>query len=313
MTATGTTLTARTPEDILAMVPVVLGFLPEESVAMLTFGPSRAFHARADLPRARDEIPDLVSALLEPAREHRVAQVFFVIYTDDAPLCAAVARALSREFGRTGIAVIDLLRADGHRWYAATGRRPGVPPWGVPYDVSAHPFLAQAVVDGRVTHASRERLRATLDADPDRVGPVVAALAELTGDPPSPEEDAAWVASTVTRHVRDGTVLDEHDVARLLRGLLETSVRDAAWSGLAREQAPDQVRFWTDVVRRAPGPLVGAPAAVLALAAWVAGHGALAWCAVDRCTEVDEHNSLAELVSDLLTRAVSPEIWETPR
>ena len=31
------TLTARTPEDVLAAVPLVLGFLPVESVVMLTF------------------------------------------------------------------------------------------------------------------------------------------------------------------------------------------------------------------------------------------------------------------------------------
>jgi len=32
------TLTASTPEDVLAAVPVVLGFEPRDSVAMLTFG-----------------------------------------------------------------------------------------------------------------------------------------------------------------------------------------------------------------------------------------------------------------------------------
>ena len=40
------TLTARTPEDVLAAVPVVLGFEPRDSVVMLTFGGDR------DLPRA---------------------------------------------------------------------------------------------------------------------------------------------------------------------------------------------------------------------------------------------------------------------
>ena len=47
-----TTLTARTPEDILAVVPVVLGFEPTESLVMLTFGSDPPFHARVDLPDA---------------------------------------------------------------------------------------------------------------------------------------------------------------------------------------------------------------------------------------------------------------------
>ncbi len=45
-----TTLTARCPEDVLALVPVLLGFLPSESVVMLTFGAAQAFHARVDRP-----------------------------------------------------------------------------------------------------------------------------------------------------------------------------------------------------------------------------------------------------------------------
>ena len=44
------TMTARCPEDLLAMVPVTLGFTPTDSVAMLTFGAVHPFHARVDLP-----------------------------------------------------------------------------------------------------------------------------------------------------------------------------------------------------------------------------------------------------------------------
>ena len=37
-TPTPVPLVARTPEDLLAFVPISLGFSPESSVAMLTFG-----------------------------------------------------------------------------------------------------------------------------------------------------------------------------------------------------------------------------------------------------------------------------------
>jgi hypothetical protein len=63
-------------------------------------------------------------------------------------------------------------------------------------------------------------------------------------------------------------------------------------------------------VQRSPEDLVGAPAAVLGLAAWLAGNGALAWCALDRCTERDPENSLADLVGQLLSRAVPPSSWD---
>jgi hypothetical protein len=238
--------------------------------------------------------------------------VFFVVYSGDVHLVGAIAAALVRDFEGAGLDVIDVLRADGQRWYAALDDRFDVPDEGVPYDVSAHPFSAQSVLDGRVTHPSRDALRATLDTQPEQVAGVVAALAELSGRASAPD-DADWVAELVERHVRDGTAVDDRDLARLLRGLLVTSVRDAAWSKLTRRGAPEHVRFWIDAVRRSPDPLVGAPAAVLALTAWLSGQGALAWCAVDRCLEVDELNSLGQLVAEVLSKSVSPDIWDEPR
>lgn len=300
------TMTARTPEDVLAMVPIVLGFVPDESVAMLTFGAGTPFHARVDLPRRAEEVPGAVDQLLAPARHHRVRRVLFVLYTADERRARTTARSLVRAFTRQGIDVIETLRADGERWYAATGRRSGVPAWGVPYDISTHPFLAQAVLDGRVTHGSREELRATLATDPDAVARVVVALAELTGEPAA---DPAWAGELVGRHVAAGTRPGDGEVARLLRSMRVRDVRDATWAPLRRDTARDHVRFWTDVVRRAPAPLITGPAAVLALAAWLAGHGALAWCALDRCAEADPGDSLAALVAEVLQGAVPPDAW----
>jgi hypothetical protein len=52
---------------------------------------------------------------------------------------------------------------------------------------------------------------------------------------------------------------------------------------------------------------------VLAFAAWLAGDGALAWCAVDRCQAVEPDHSLAGLVAQLLESATSPDDWEVLR
>jgi len=307
-----TTLTARTPEDVLALVPVVLGFVPTDSVVMLTFGSRRPFHARADLPAGPDEIPETVAALLAPARAHDVTRVLFVVYSGDHDLGADLARALCWAFGGAGVLVLEVLRADAGRWYAVSGARPDAPASGVPYDVSAHRFLAQAVVDGRVLHGSREELRRTLDTDPVGSRRVVAALAARTGDRSPPAEEAHWARALVVRHTRAGSVPDDEEVARLVRGMLDSAVRDAAWSPLERARADDHVAFWTHVVRRTPVPMLAAPAALLAFAAWQSGHGALAWCALDRCAEADEDYPLAALVAHALEHAVAPEQWDEP-
>lgn len=296
--------TARTPEDVLALVPVVLGFAPRDSVVMLTFGAAQPFHARVDLPGTGGGLAEMVAALLEPARWHAVMQVLLVVYSPEPSLARRASRALRVAFGDAGIGVIEVLRADGRRWWPAEA---GSGAAGIPYDVSAHPFSARAVLEGRVLHGSREELRATIAAAPALSVGVVAALARECGDGlPDPD----WAADLVTRHSRDGTVPDDAELARLLRGLLDGVVRDAVCRDLRRATAPALVGFWTEVVRRSPAPLLAGPAALLALTAWQAGDGALAWCALDRCAEVDEAYPLAALVAQALLGAVPPGLGE---
>lgn len=304
-----TVLTIRDPEDILALVPVLLGFEPAESLVMLTFGCDPPFHARADLPAAGDDLAELVDSLLTPARRHRVRRVILVAYSERGRSAARALHAVARGLRRSGIEVLVGLRTDGRRWHPVPSQA-GAPRHGVPYDVSGHPFAAQAVYDGRVVHGSREALAASLRADPDAVARVVGVLAGLPGRPSSALEEGCWARELVARHTRDGTPPSDADLARLLRGVLDVRVRDAAWSVLRREVAGAHVAFWSDVVRRTPDPLVAAPAALLGLAAWQAGDGALAWCAVERCEEVDPAYSLAGLVARMLEGAVPPTAWD---
>jgi hypothetical protein len=294
-----TTLTARTPEDVLAAVPVVLGFEPRDSVVMLTFGGVETFHARVDLPPPRDA-DEAVALLLDPAVRHRVSRVVLVVYGDDGPAATTVVRRLRRAFAGAGIDVVEVLRAHGGRWFAPG--RPDAPPGGVPYDVGGHRFRAQAVVEGIVVHGSRAALEAVLRPRPDAVADVARALRRAA---PSPPDE---IADLVDTRLDAGRFTDA-ELSRVLLGLHEPTGRDAAWAAMSRDGAARHVRLWTDAVQRAPDELVAGPAAVLGLAAWLAGHGALAWCAVDRCRAVDPDNSLARLVAEVLTHAVPPSAW----
>ena len=175
---------------------------------MLTFEAEHCFHARVDLPAGADEVDDLVEALLEPARRNRVRRVVFVFYADDPGPATRAWRGLRGGCRDAGIEVLEALRADGRRWYPLLGGDRRIREIGVPYDISAHPFAAQAVVDGRVTHASRDDLAALLDTDPDRA----AAVAELVDDVPVPTDlrsEGEWVDRLVRRAHRRG-----HDAVR---------------------------------------------------------------------------------------------------
>ena len=52
------------------------------------------------------------------------------------------------------------------------------------------------------------------------------------------------------------------------------------------------------------------PAALLGWSAWQAGHGALAWIAIDRCRAVDPGYGMATILAGCLDQAVPPDSVE---
>jgi hypothetical protein len=66
---------------------------------------------------------------------------------------------------------------------------------------------------------------------------------------------------------------------------------------------------WSGLLRRAPDRHVPDTAAVTAFCAWQAGDGALAWCALDRCFNVEADHRLGRCLAECLTRAVPPAAW----
>jgi hypothetical protein len=305
-----TLLTARTPEDLLAAVPVVLGFRPSESVVMLTFGGRHCFGARVDLPQTRapaGAVDELAETLLAPALEHGVDRVAFVVYTADAPLAARIRAGLVGSFPPAGIAVIDVLRADAGGWTSVPCRPDGREEPARPYDDRTHPFAAQAVFDGRVTHGSRDDLRAGLAADPDLRARTRKAQRALP--PPEPAEHAA-VLRLLRRCVSGGRLPDDEEAARVLRAVTAVEVRDEALFAVTADEVVAHLDVWSSLLRRASDAEVPDTAAVTAFCAWQAGHGALAWCALDRCLEVEPGHTLGLALAECLVRAVPPSAWQ---
>ncbi|NYG56167.1 DUF4192 domain-containing protein [Nocardioides perillae] len=341
------TYTVRSPEDLLALVPVVLGFEPEESVTLLGFPDTRGvrqgrcFHGRVDLPDGPDtatpdahEVHRLVEAITEPVVRHAVPRVVLVVHSTRPALAGVVVDALLAALAERapGAVVPGVVLADGRRWWTLPGGGP--PRAGCAYDVAHHPLRLQAVVDGRVTHPSRAALAATLDPEPSAVARVAEAARSRPwlvpaagpgrpGDPGEPgepdgaataaERDAAFVGEAVRGAMRPPTerpVLDDDAAARLLLAVREPALREVACLLLTRATAEAHTTLWRDLVRRAPDHLRGPAATLLALSAWVAGDGALAWCALDRCGAGGPAATLADLVASMLERAVPPEVWE---
>ena len=324
------TMKAKSPADLLAIVPAALGFHPEDSLVLLTLGgATNRFHARLDLPRDPALFGAVAESLISATSRHRVDRCVLVAYTDDQCAGQGLVDVVRDALEEDGVRVVEAIRADGERWYSLTGcTGPCCPADGTPYDVASHPFTAQAVLDGQVTLGSRQELVDSLiGTDPDAVEAVgegadeamrrFQASARHPLGPPAPEsarrhlvQEGQWVAERVRRFLADGEALDPAEVGRLLVGMVAIEIRDVAWAEMTRENADRHVDLWRDVVRRSPYDLMAAPAALLGFAAWLSGDGALAWCAVERCQDVEPDYRLAALLTDALAGAVPPSSWQ---
>lgn len=309
------TYTARGPEDLIALAPYVLGFHPDDSVVLLTFGGAEPFHVRVDLPDSLADQEELDEVLRAVVRKHAIPTVALLLYTDDAEAAAAQAELLRDGLVGDGVRVVDAIRVTDDAYYDALD--PDAP--GVPYDVSAHPLAVSRIVDGQVALDSRAELADTLVGcdtdDAEAVGHAATRFADSAavmlekGLHPQVflHDEARWLRRVLAAALERR--LQPHEVGRIVVLLQRLDLRDVAWSTLAPDQVGAQVGLWRDLVRRAPHDLLAPPAALLAFAAWLAGDGALAWCAIDRCREADPDYSMATEIARLLQHAVPPSAW----
>lgn len=306
---------ARGPEDLIALVPYLLGFHPEESVVLLTFGaPAGSFHARTDLPEGTDERAAMVEVLCEAVRNNGVEVTAVVVFSSDAERARACCAELVPALQVSGASVLDAVRADGRCWWSVLeDAEPH------PYDLSCHPFTAERVLEGQAAFRSRGELADSIVGDDPEDSARVAEAADevadelLAGGQLRVQEvartNALWLRDRLAAASKLDDRLSVADAGRVLVLVQLVSMRDVACSRISRSTAHEHVLLWRDLLRRAPSDLVPGAAALLGLAAWLDGDGALAWCAIDRCREVDPDHSLALHLADLLQRAVPPGTW----
>ncbi|SDS94593.1 DUF4192 domain-containing protein [Actinopolymorpha singaporensis] len=318
-TPTGTDrLTLRGPEDVLAKIPFLVGFHPEESLVTLTFDEDRelTLTARADLPE-----PDLTPQELRAAGDRLACLVFarevryclLVAYTTTRARATPALRAAVAAFSDVDVTVLDAIVADGRRWWSDVCADPACcPPEGKLYDLASHPLTARSIYRGEVALAGQEEFRRTV-APPTGAAREAAeqAVARVLSAGPGGSVGAGVAAGLFARTGR-GDRLSDEEVARVAVGVSDVAVRDAFWSRITRESAGRHVEFWSDVVRRTVPPHDVAPAALLAFAAWLQGQGALARCALERVHAGDPDYSMARLIEQVLRCGIPPEAWEPP-
>jgi len=317
------------PGSLIAAVPHLLGFPPQESLVLIGLNGARSrlgITMRLDLPAdgpahapSVAELEPLVEALLRDGAAHCMGMVITECPDQDgvAPYVDLVAN-LDQALFTAGLDVSDIVAVRDGRWrsYLCPDRQccpdDGTPVPPVPGELAAH-----AAYSGAVVRDSRSALVAMLAPDPASVASTERALAHVCR-----EMAEASVAGTseayreriehaIQRRVNalaDGRArtLSHRDVARMTVALIDRPLRDRVAAHCLEESASAAESLWIDLLRRSPAPLDAAPATLLALSSWARGDGAMANVALDQALDSDPGYSLAQLVRTALDHALPP-------
>ncbi|MGD0602227.1 MAG: DUF4192 domain-containing protein [Streptosporangiaceae bacterium] len=331
-------VTADSPAALLALVPHLLGFVPEASFVMIGIDPSG--HVKVTL---RYDLPDPAGiGVAADVAGHAVAIIgsqgittsVAVGYGPGAlvDMVAAAVRDAARE---AGVDLREFLRVENGRYWSYVCRDEACcPAAGVPFGASADSVpatpiaLAPArdeVLPGRAAVAARiaplggvtaESMRqATRRAERHVTG--LLAKARTSGRLGSVRhliaaEGLAAVSSLIGTYRAAGRFTADYQLARMTVALRDLRVRDDAWARMDPAHRDAHRRLWIDVTRRAQPGYVAAPAALLAFVAWQSGDGALANVALDRALADDPRYSMALLLRQVITAGAPPSLARLP-
>ncbi|PWW23600.1 uncharacterized protein DUF4192 [Geodermatophilus normandii] len=331
--------------EVAAALPHLLGFHPAESVVLVSLrgaGGSRVgLTVRADLPppaAARSLAHTLAGKVVTDEPEAvLLAVVSETCDTAGTPVLSGTGsltpapelphRDLVHEvvlaLDARDVPVREALLVRAGRWWDYDCPYPCCEPGaGTPLPGGASPLAAAAVAGGAVLAAGRGALAARITPSDDDPGAAAMAAACLSAGrehaarlrSPGRAAVAAEAGAAVAAAVADcrpgpataATRLADARVARVLWGLTLTEVRDRALGLALGEDAAAAEVLWTECTRRAPVPLEGPPATLLAVSAWLRGDGAMANVALDRALAADPGATLPRLLADGLAACLPP-------
>ena len=217
------------PDELLAIIPYVVGFHPDESIVAVFIKSGRIWlTARMDLPpeSAADELAEQIDYL---AKRHGTEALAIVAYS---AATLPTHRLLTRLMDRLGKhhKLTDVLYVGHGRWWSLTCAEDCCPLSGTPFDPGSHPVSAAAVFAGLGARASRQELAASISGPPEAELPRLRALADILlaelEDFDNHSAAARRLARLMDSATSDRGVLDERTC--LLLGLL---VSDCAHEG----------------------------------------------------------------------------------
>jgi len=315
------------PEDVLDVLPTLLGFYPTESLCAVVVndtdtpeGTRRkvAVTIRADMPTTPAQAISAGEYLERAVRAHG-SGALVVAYTADADQARAVLTSLVTAVSPGTLDSVILAVPQG--WTIIDLLQPSYVGWVNPYPTGTSIAAAQAAAAGLYAYGTRADIIDSVEA-PDPVSTaafITASVALTTPHQPTKEQRAEMVRDVTAylgEHVAAPFTITTPDVAWLVSLIQPIEVRDAALMMVTRQTAASHVEAWRQVAALTPDVSAALPAlCLLGMSAWVAGQGALANVAAARADRLPGANAytLLRLLHHALDHGVNPAMWDGMR
>lgn len=338
-----TTIRIGSPQDTLAIVPLMLGFHPRRSLAAMALKPPRGrvgFTMRLDidlLPAA--QLADMVAERLAFGGAKEVIVVLYdpehCVEVDPAEPGRELVDALLAALADRDISLREALAVSDERYRSYLCSNPECcPPEGQPVLRPTDPggpseVGATAALAGLSALPDRETLQRSVappilfqrEAMLQAIERVETAMIEqlLPTAQSAPEEAAAYRDETVrlmkrtaAGWVRAGATIDDDTAARIIVGLQDLLARDTviAFHATSYDRHPDRsgrlLQVLHELTRRAVPPYGAHVAIALGMIAYQRGEGALAAVAAERALLDRPEATGAHLLGDMINSQVHP-------
>ena len=315
-----TTLTS--PHDLLAAIPFLIGYHPENSLVLVALkDDSVGMAMRVDMPT--DIAPESYDLLASHFQREAADAALIVAYVDSETDPEPVLINTSAALLRSGISIKEsLIVSDGRYRSMLCHDSECCSPLGSPIpDIDSSRIAAEHVIAGHPMPF----------ANVSGLVQSIAALPSAMEESWQSEVRTFWIESDSENLIdlqRDGATAvidlageyaqgrgaeDRELVARVIGRISDIQVRDYALGSHNEETEDAYWQMWRELLLIAPRGFVAPIASIFAALAYERGEGALAHKALDRALADDERYSLALLLRRVFTAGWPPQSFSAMR
>jgi hypothetical protein len=308
------------PSALIAALPAILGFTPENSLILVSVDRGEVGAVlRVDLSAELiDGLADLVAVAVAASPDAAIA---IVVDSEGAlcptcidghrQLCSVLADELSaHDIPLWAAHIVDRVGAGG-RWHCVDGCGSR----GVVDDPQSSPVTVAAVLEGRRLYGRRADLLAVIAVDDparsQRIAEAIVALQHGEGADTRRGDDrtrrAVQDGLAAIEQISGGAVLSDVEIAVLAHGLTDLNARDTLYALAVGARADAAETLWASLSRCLPEPWRVEALVQLAFCAYVRGDGPLAGLSLEEAQRIDPAHRMAALLDRALQSGMRPE------